>query len=289
MPQVVANGLSENWLFKHCGDMHWQGICRALGMPSGAICDEAGGRLYPTFVAIALRSTRPLAHIQENDELDATIDLGNYGRSFFCSKVSVTGHDMVTRLEMITAFASRSTAGKNALRKSNPPVSIAYGCAELTEPPALLDQAKRLRKNDTADIFVLDRKVGADRTGLNLAAPYEPSPYIDFNGANLLYYAAYPTICDSMERLLVRKHGLADLNEDWCLETSTTARDVYYYRNLDIGDTVVVRINRFEPANAGFYLSTTLLSQRDGLPIADVFTLKARRRDPSGNEAWGRP
>lgn len=278
MPQVAANGLSENWLFKSSGDLHWQAICRSIGMRSGAISDESGARLYPTFVAISMRCSQPLSYIQENDELDTQIELANYGRSFFCSNVTMAANDMVIKLEMITAFAMRSKEGKNDLRKSSPPASAAYSCHELKEPPLLLDRAKLLRKKELTGILVLDREINVHDNGLGLTALYEPSPYSDFNGANLLYFASYPTICDTMERLLVKEHALAVLEDDWCLETSTMARDVYYYRNLDIGDLVKVRMNRFDEDSAGFFVSTTLLSGKDGLPIADVFTRKAKLR-----------
>ena len=32
LPQTDATGLSENWLFKHCGEMHWDYLCAAMGV-----------------------------------------------------------------------------------------------------------------------------------------------------------------------------------------------------------------------------------------------------------------
>jgi len=45
-------GLSENWLLRHLGDLHWQIICDALGKASRDIQDEQGSRLYASFVRV---------------------------------------------------------------------------------------------------------------------------------------------------------------------------------------------------------------------------------------------
>ena len=55
MPQMAANGLSENWLFRYCGDLHWQELCKSMGVLSRDLTNDAGERLYATFVAIAAR------------------------------------------------------------------------------------------------------------------------------------------------------------------------------------------------------------------------------------------
>ena len=65
-----------------------------------------------------------------------------------------------------------------------------------------------------------------------------------------------------------------ELTQDWSLATSTKARNVYYYRNLDIGTAVVARLNRLVKVENGYLLHTTLVSEDDGLPIGDVLTLK---------------
>ena len=37
MPQMAAGGLSENWLFKFCGDLHWQALCHAMDTTSARL------------------------------------------------------------------------------------------------------------------------------------------------------------------------------------------------------------------------------------------------------------
>jgi probable biosynthetic protein (TIGR04098 family) len=103
---------------------------------------------------------------------------------------------------------------------------------------------------------------------------FEPSPYIDYNGAGLLYFAAYPTIADTIERRLIAKHKLADPARDWAAQSSTVARDVFYYRNLDLGKSLVATLKRFDRAGENVILHTLLADEVDGAPLADIVTAK---------------
>jgi len=275
MPQMAANGLSENWLFKQNGNRHWQTLCESVGKQSSDLVNDTNQRLYPTFVAISSRYSRPLSHFAENSTLEDSVELSHFGRSFFCSTVRLAASDAVIEQKMITAFVARIKEGKNELKKSAPATSLVYRASELTASPVLLAQSKLLRKGILATYEIAGRTIEIKKEGLNLARRYEPSPYTDFNGANLLYFASYPTICDTNERLLVQEHSLVATAKDWSLAYSTTARDVYYYRNLDIGEAVLVRLNHFTALDGEIAIHTSLLAEKDGLPIAEIFTIKS--------------
>ena len=109
---------------------------------------------------------------------------------------------------------------------------------------------------------------------LNLKISFEPSPYIDYNGAGLLYFAAYPTIADTLERQLITRHELMEGAGDWAVRTSTVARDVFYYRNLNLGQRLTARLRRFDRVGTNIILHTTLTAESDGAPLADIFTAK---------------
>lgn len=275
MPQLSANGLSENWLFKFCGNQHWQHLCQSVGKKSSELTDDALQRLYPTFVVISSRYSHPLSHFKENSSLEDSVDLSHFGRSFFCSTVNLSGAGAVIEQKMITAFVARIKEEKNELKKSTPASSLIYQSRELSILPPLLNQSKQLRKGELAVYEISGHKIALKKTGLNLVRRYEPSPYSDFNGANLLYFSSYPTICDTNERLLIQEHALIRLPNDWALSSSTIARDIYYYRNLDLGEVILVRINHFEQHDNEVSIHTTLLAEKDGQPIADVFTIKS--------------
>jgi probable biosynthetic protein (TIGR04098 family) len=102
----------------------------------------------------------------------------------------------------------------------------------------------------------------------------EPSPYIDYNGAGLLYFAAYPTIADTLERQLVIRHELMEGSGDWAVRTSTVARDVFYYRNLNLGQRLTARLRRFDRVGENIILHTALTGESDGAALADIFTAK---------------
>jgi probable biosynthetic protein (TIGR04098 family) len=52
MPQLQWGGLSEHWLLKELGDMHWSLITAGLGTTSDKVTDSAGERLYAAFVRL---------------------------------------------------------------------------------------------------------------------------------------------------------------------------------------------------------------------------------------------
>jgi probable biosynthetic protein (TIGR04098 family) len=274
MPEMAAGGLSEAWLFKHCGAAHWNELCARTGRASRELADETGARIYPTFVAVRGRYSVPLAAVGENDCFETAIQLAHYGRSFFLSRVALTGRPGAFELEMLSAFVARESAGRNQLRKSTPAPEVAYDCAALKEPPAILKRARERRRGEDGSHQVGGRTVDLRRSGLGLAAEYEPSPYLDFNGANLLYFASYPAMADTLERRMVRTAHLEPDERDWALSTSTVARDVFYYRNLDLGRTVQARLNQLAREGQSIVIHTTLVGGQDGEPLADVFTEK---------------
>jgi hypothetical protein len=70
MPQMAIEGLSESWLLKELGDMHWGMITAGLGSPSSSLKDGGGNRLYATFTRICYVLQRPFSAIAENSTLD---------------------------------------------------------------------------------------------------------------------------------------------------------------------------------------------------------------------------
>jgi probable biosynthetic protein (TIGR04098 family) len=273
MPQMAANGLSENWLFRECGALHWQELCSSLGCSSGELRDERGDRLYPTFVAVSGRYSAPLAAVRENDELDLGIDLRHYGQSFFHSQVTLGSKDSRYELEMLTAFAARESQLRNELRKSVPASKHAYTTRALPEAPPLLVLSREVRRRETPHHRFCGKSFDLSAS-LDLSEDYEPSPYFDFNGANLLYFASYPCIADTLERRMIRNSSLWIDQRDWAIATSTIARDVFYHRNLDVGELVRATLRTFVREGELIRLHTTLHRGSDQTLIADVFTAK---------------
>lgn len=286
LPQTDASGLSENWLFKHCGEMHWDYLCEAMGISgvnSHHMRDEAGKRLYPTFVAIRGRYASPLCTIEMDQRFQTTVSLKHFGRAFFHSTVTFANEETRFELEMLTTFVARNKSGLNDLHQSLPSANLAYNSTPLTSAPPLLKLSQALRHGDVKEYDFLDYHFSLSGDDLGLQMSFEPSPYIDYNGAGLLYFAAYPTIADTIERQLIDKHRLADSPRDWATQSSTVARDVFYYRNLDLGKSLLAAIKRFDRVGDNRILHTVLTNEEDGAPLAEIMT--AKRMVGSSTEA----
>jgi probable biosynthetic protein (TIGR04098 family) len=277
LPQTDATGLSENWLFKHCGEMHWDYLCAAMGVSgvnSQAMRDDAGKRLYPTFVAIRGRYATPLCDVEMDQHFQTTVELTHFGRAFFHSTITFANEATRFELEMLTTFVARNKNGLNDLHQSLPSANLVYNSRPLNSPPPLLKLSQALRHGEVKEYDLLGHHFGLSEHEPGLQMSFEPSPYIDYNGAGLLYFAAYPTIADTIERRLIGNHHLADPTRDWAAQSSTIARDVFYYRNLDLGKSLIATLKRFDRVGENVVLHTLLTNEVDGAPLAEIITAK---------------
>ena len=274
MPHMDAGGLSENWLFRFCGDQHWQALCRSLNTVSSALVDNDGARLYPTFVAIRARYSQPLSAAGENESFSAQTELNHFGRPFFHSGVTFRSAERSYHLEMLTSFVRREGEGRNALLKTTPADRFAYASKPLAASPEILGLGRAIRRNEIAAHVVDGHAIPLNRSDLVHEVPYTPSPYVDYNGAGLLYFAAYPTIADICERRVIMEQKLLTLERDWALVASTLARDVFYYRNLDLGESLTAQLRHMELDHDRVRLWTRLVDAK-GEALADILTVKA--------------
>ncbi|HEY6802466.1 MAG TPA: Pnap_2097 family protein [Pyrinomonadaceae bacterium] len=277
LPQTDATGLSENWLFKHCGERHWDHLCAAMGVSgvnSQDMRDDAGNRLYPTFLAIRGRYETPLCQVEMDQHFQTEVKISHFGRAFFHSEIAFKNEEARFDLEMLTTFVARNKTGLNDLHQSLPAAKLVYNSAALSSAPPLLKASQALRHEKRTDYDFVGYQFSNSENDLDLQISFEPSPYIDFNGAGLLYFAAYPTIADTLERQLVIRHELMEGTGDWAVRTSTVARDVFYYRNLNLGERLTATIKRFDRVGENFILHTALTAESDGAALADIFTAK---------------
>jgi probable biosynthetic protein (TIGR04098 family) len=282
MPQLDLTGLSEGWFLRYAGDLHWEAITRRLGVASDQIRDDGDERLYPTVVALRAHYQPSLGAVRENDLLTTSVEVAPCGGACALGRIAATvsGSDGGARmsLELLTTFARRDPAG--TMRMALPAARHAARWAQVGVAPALAQLARAARRGQPLD----DRFAGPSLTP---AAPplgrimREPSPYSDYNGARLLYFASYPTLADDAERHLVRRLGLC--TKDWALATSPTRRDVFYYGNLPLGESLIATLMTFDPDREGVKTRVRLTRASDGQAIADlvtrrVFTPEARVR-----------
>jgi probable biosynthetic protein (TIGR04098 family) len=250
MPQMAMEGLSESWLLKELGDMHWSMITRGLGSPSSELRDGSGNRLYATFTRIEYAFGRPLNAVGENTSLDLRGKIARFGAGTFVSDIAIGHVDAPGEARLMSNFSRRGETGNVSLLKGQP--TIAPDCPIPDGPPPAFMLEYRERRAATPPPALFETE-------------YEIIPFHDINGVGLLYFASYPTICD----ICSLRHA-ADF-----ADCSTISRDIFYFANADTKDKLVFRVHRWEQSGATLDVETSLSRKSDGRLMAYVVTSKS--------------
>lgn len=272
MPQMANSSLSENWLFKEMGDIHWELLCKGLNTKSGSITDESGNRLYATFTRIQTECC-PLSNFKENQPLSVTGTINRFGNLTYISKIQGnSGQESITA-SLMTSFTKRGGADNLDLIKSQPHVTK-NTIEELDGTPPFFNDYRLMRKGLTNDYLLCSVPFDLNKAS-DFSTIYELNPYYDINGVGLIYFAAYPVVSDFCES---RYFNNLDSVQQWETEFKTISRDIFYYANCNSNDNIVYKLNQYE-----FYMgnkvkiSCTLYRQSDGIAMANIFTLKQRQ------------
>jgi probable biosynthetic protein (TIGR04099 family) len=103
-----------------------------------------------------------------------------------------------------------------------------------------------------------------NQDGCTKAFQYTPCPYSDFNGAGFLYFANFQKIVDRAE------WSELDDQQLW----STTQREIEYFSNINVGERLVLEVNKKEMSNDFLSQWYTIRKASDGKRIADITTKK---------------
>ena len=255
MPQMALGGLSESWLFREVGDIHWSMISTGLGVVSSALADANGDRLYATFTRLKITSTAPLISFEENEQASAEGHIARFGGGVFMGNVHFGNPKRSIEVQLMSSFTKRAATGSNlSLLKGQPPIPPDCKIEALSELPEFAKAYRQIRAQPVPEpIFESD---------------YEILPFHDINGVGLLYFAAYPTINDLCE---MRYFGGAS----WSMDASTISRDVHYYGNCDLNDGIVYRLHDRRDSPDTVVLTSSLSRRSDGMMIAKLVTTKA--------------
>jgi len=219
MPQLDASGLSEAWLQKTCGEIHWAGLADELSMPSERWTDSSGRRVYAAFGLLRLQSAH-LPAAREGATLEISSQLAPVGRSQAWSQHRLrTAQGAIGVLEMLSVFVCRESEGSNrSVRR------VLMRAGSQSPPPnaqQLVDVARARR----------DQMVPAPASNSHFR-PLQllPCPRSDYNGAGLIYFPSYTAWCD---RALF---GWGLLGAPDTVEE----RECLFLGNLDIGNQVEI-------------------------------------------------
>lgn len=254
MPQMAMRGLSESWLFKEMGDLHWHTLCKGLQTPSSAIADSEGYRLYATFTRIRLELGGPLTDFRENEDLILDLAPSRFGAGMFFGDIDIQGARATGKATLMTSFSKFGEAGSNtSLMKGQPIIPDDCAIPTLTAAPEFAQTYRTLRAEQLpAPLFETE---------------YEMLPVHDINGVGLLYFAAYPMIAD----LCAARHGGRALLSNH----STTTRDICYFANAMPDETLVFRLHDWNQTPEQVHYRATLSRKSDDKTMALIACTKA--------------
>ena len=254
MPQMALSGLSEAWLFKELGDIHWAMITRFLRTPSSAIQDELGDRLYATFTRIRLQATPHLRGFRENDDLAIDSTLKRYGASLYFADHAIRSTHANASATTMSTFAKYGERGNNTtLMKGAPRLPAPDEIEILSAPPEFAAEYRRRRSEPrTEELFHCE---------------YEVLPPHDINGVGLIYFAAYPSIFDLC---IERAEGKGFLRS-----YSTVSKDICYLANAEPDEVLVFRMHeRTTDENGTIRHLASLCRASDGVRMGEVESVK---------------
>ncbi len=260
MPHLTACGLSETWLLKELGHRHWQLIAQASGLERPMFRDRAGYTVYAAFCGVAIRDACFDA-LREHDDLLIASDIARVSRTQFGSRhrLSRDGRALGV-VEMLSVFVKRTAPGQN---RSIVRVAV-EGLGQMPLLPEFTDLAARvslLRRGDWTEHFGFR----AYDAGVSEATTILPCPSQDFNGAGLLYFSSLQAAVDRVEWASFGvRHPVM----------TTTARDIVYYGNVDIGCPIVVALCGARQTADRLDHWYRITAASSGRMLADVFSTR---------------
>lgn len=239
MAEMGFRGLSEQWLMRRAGDLHWRLIARAMGQLDAVFACAEGRPLYAAFCASRLVLDRPGAP-RLGGRLNLSARLFRVGRSRLGSIVTLCdAAGTVGRIALVSAFVGRAEGGGNRSLARRAPRALAL--------PSATDAGLDALARGAARTAALLRGLRPEGRGLRLT----PCPGLDFNAAGLLYFPSFAALAD-------RAEFAAGLAPDGPL----AARYAVFLGNVEPGETVEVRLVSRRAHRAA------LLSGTDRRPLA---------------------
>ncbi|WP_322013724.1 Pnap_2097 family protein [Paraburkholderia sp. J12] len=261
MPELAFAGLSEQWLLRTCGQLHWNALAASAQLGAPDFYDDEGRKAYAAFTAIRVCEAR-LEDVSENQRFAIEADVKRIAGARHFGRFRVfTTESAVASVEMMSTFVRREQAGDNrsvcqAMFAGAPP------CAAPAAALDLIAQAKRLRANDWMRHGRLDRVAHAAEHVVD----YLPCPSLDFNGAHLLYFASFQSM---VERAEWHWRSAPQSAPPLLVE-----RDMAFYANANVGDRLTLSFGARHAGHDGLSHWCTVSRAADGVRIADIVTHK---------------
>ena len=272
MPQRANAALSENWLLKEMGDMHWEMLSCGLEQRSSDFSDNIGNRLYAAFARINY-SISPLDHFAENDTMQLSGDIKRFGDHTYYSAIKGECNDLRLSARLMTSFSARKANDNTQVYSCKSLKMEVNNIAELPSVPGFYSEHRSIKKGVADNIttggyqFNLSDKVIESIT-------HTINPYYEINGVGLLYFAAFPLIADEcVSSFLKTTMAMADYDRSY----HTTYRDVFYFANCNADDRIKADLNSVEHLDGNrLKMSVSLYRESDGKLMAMIMTVKQK-------------
>jgi probable biosynthetic protein (TIGR04099 family) len=259
MPNTSAGGLSENWMLKEAGHLHWQALGDRFGFDSQDFKDGTGRRLYAAFIALQLKNAR-LSMVGEGATLKIATNLTRVSKARFSSRHVVTCDDrMIAEIELISTFVARSIVSDNrSVARTDLIQDLQIDSTDDVVTP-LYVLSQKFRKQQWIEHNGFFR--GQPRSERTIS--FRPCPSNDFNGADFLYFANFQMFADRAEW---------EWNVDATRVSPISSREIFYAGNIDIGDRIEIVRCGSHFGRLGEKTWSRIVRVSDNKTIADVFT-----------------
>jgi len=274
MPQMAIEALSENYLFKEIGDCHWEMICKGLNTASYDLKNDTGDRLYATFVRIRIRSEKSIKSFKENQNVEIEGKLTRFGESMFFSEIDFQSETGRVKGELMTTFSIRDKVDNTKLSKAEPDVEV-NEVPKLDAFPGFGNDYRLVKKGVQKEVGIDNLKFEIGDGEPIFSTRYRLNPFYDINGVNLLYFAAYPIINDYCEA----EYFNASYDGNWEQDHYTLYKDVFYYANCNLDDSLTYELYSSEKIDEHTYKNNSILRRNsDNAIIARVFSVKGQSK-----------
>ncbi|HEY3371644.1 MAG TPA: Pnap_2097 family protein [Prolixibacteraceae bacterium] len=261
MPQMANSALSENWLLKYLGDIHWQLISKGFNKKSSEFKDDAGNRLYATFVRVNY-CVSPLNQFSENETIEFTAGIEGFGNHSFLSSIRANCNQNKINATLMTTFSVRENGDNDKINKCEPKERTNQ-IGQLSKTPSFLNEYWLLRKGlidhistNFGEFSITDEP--------SFEWEYNINPFYDINGVGLLYFAAYPIIADTCFFEYYPNHRVL----------TTIYRDIFYFANCNSTDKIIFKLNNIEQNGSQVKSLVSLFRKSDHQMLARILTVK---------------
>lgn len=273
LPQMANSGLSENWLLKEMGDMHWQMLGKGLDQHTTDITDANGNRLYAAFIRVCY-TVSPLGHFTENEKLMLKGAIKRFSDNAYISQIKGGCGDKKLNARLMTNFSARHAKDNTRISNGKPFQPNGNAIELLQDTPHFYTEHRLMKKDMISELnsgghrfSVTDSVIETTQHCIN--------PHYEINGVGLLYFAAYPMIADECTSKFMKTGlGVTDFDTTY----HTTHRDVFYMANCNATDTIKVNLNSMEHLEGNrIRYTASLYRESDNKLMARVLTVKQKQ------------